>query len=576
MSQDINPSWISSHFVREEINSKMAFRCIADGCDKSYSISASHNTLKRHYSKLHGERSEKKTTFFFHDEPHVDSLVKLIVRQRLPYMLVDTEEFKNYSMKLNRNKTLISRLELSRIIVNKSGLLRDLITKRFEQAESVALTFDIWSARKCSRGFGVVTAHYIEKPMDLKTVVLYFERIPYPHDAPTIEKVLHSVIETFKLKNKTVAITTDNGSSNIPAVEELERQLDLGQNTHNLGFLHFRCVAHIINLAVYAALKLIKPLVRDIREVVLTIRSSTKRSEHFILTQTQMRQERRGNLPFHSLNLVEDVDTRWNSTFSMLERVFLLKDALIEEIAQTPELSHLRGLDWVKLEEIIQFLRPFYDVTVRLSGSNYPTVSMVTTLMPKMIEHARTYELHEFLGSAATAMCAKLDWYAQYTDKPIIVLTTVLDPRFKDTFLPEDVRIIAKNLLNSFTSDLEESLDSWESESSEINTSLRSSIVEEIFIDCTTSEVDRYLSTQREGKEIDPLIYWESNLRVYPKLAKLARLVLPIQATSVQSERTFSLAGLVDTPRRNRLSDESFSSNILLNSWIEFLKYDLY
>ena len=48
----------------------------------------------------------------------------------------------------------------------------------------------------------------------------------------------------------------------------------------------------------------------------------------------------------------------------------------------------------------------------------------------------------------------------------------------------------------------------------------------------------------------DILTWWKSATETYPKLAKLARIVLAIPATSTPSERVFSVAGLTINAKR--------------------------
>lgn len=55
----------------------------------------------------------------------------------------------------------------------------------------------------------------------------------------------------------------------------------------------------------------------------------------------------------------------------------------------------------------------------------------------------------------------------------------------------------------------------------------------------------------------------------FPILSRIARDYLAIQASSVPCERLFSMAGLIDTNRRNRLSPETFSALQTLRSHLQ-------
>lgn len=55
----------------------------------------------------------------------------------------------------------------------------------------------------------------------------------------------------------------------------------------------------------------------------------------------------------------------------------------------------------------------------------------------------------------------------------------------------------------------------------------------------------------------------------FPILSKIARDYLAIQASSVPCERLFSMAGLADTSRRNRMKPDMFSALQTLRSQLQ-------
>ena len=83
-------------------------------------------------------------------------------------------------------------------------------------------------------------------------------------------------------------------------------------------------------------------------------------------------------------------------------------------------------------------------------------------------------------------------------------------------------------------------------------------------------EIDSYLSTSSldlisdSGVETDPLVWWRDHCCDFPLLAKRARKYLCIQASSLPSERLFSKAGLVITPKRTQLKSEKANMLIFL------------
>ena len=69
-------------------------------------------------------------------------------------------------------------------------------------------------------------------------------------------------------------------------------------------------------------------------------------------------------------------------------------------------------------------------------------------------------------------------------------------------------------------------------------------------------------------KHTNPLLWWKTHATEFPQLAKLARRVLCIPATSAPSERIFSVAGQVATQKRNRLAPDTVALLVYLrNAW---------
>jgi len=93
-------------------------------------------------------------------------------------------------------------------------------------------------------------------------------------------------------------------------------------------------------------------------------------------------------------------------------------------------------------------------------------------------------------------------------------------------------------------------------------------------------EIASYRATARltfedEKKQANnPLNWWKLNAVLYPNLAKYAKRVLAIPATSAPSERIFSVAGQIVTKKRNRLTGDSVTLLVWLHgAWEEVEKY---
>lgn len=100
-------------------------------------------------------------------------------------------------------------------------------------------------------------------------------------------------------------------------------------------------------MGVQVALKKLKEAVRPVKEIVDAITGSTKRTEKFMKIQERLITDKVLSTQ-QPLHLVIDVDTRWNSTFAMLQRAELLKMAIEESFNKIPDLSKCKMINWIE------------------------------------------------------------------------------------------------------------------------------------------------------------------------------------------------------------------------------------
>lgn len=129
------------------------------------------------------------------------------------------------------------------------------------------------------------------------------------------------------------------------------------------------------------------------------------------------------------------VETRWNSTFHMLQRMYNLREAVGAALAGlhtdiAPLTSHQLRL----ISESLQVLSPFNDATVELSEEKRVSGSKVIPLLA-MLHHTLEDDIGTIKMEESKAMAEGLK--KQLRDKlytlqtmSIMSLATLLDPRF--------------------------------------------------------------------------------------------------------------------------------------------------
>ena len=107
----------------------------------------------------------------------------------------------------------------------------------------------------------------------------------------------------FKIEEKVVGCTTDNGANIVKAVKDL-------------GVFHIPCLAHKLNLCAVEVLSK-SVAVKDARDKIAKLVSAFRSSSN-VKREFRKCQERLGIDPPKAL--LADVQTRWNSTYLMLKR----------------------------------------------------------------------------------------------------------------------------------------------------------------------------------------------------------------------------------------------------------------
>ncbi|CAI5481506.1 unnamed protein product [Closterium sp. Yama58-4] len=316
-----------------------------------------------------------------------------------------------------------------------------------------------------------VTGHWIDEAFQLRTMVLEIREMLGRHGGKEIAKVVEETVVQWKLEGRCLGLTSDNASSNIAAFRRLSEE-GCGRCFFTER-MHFRCLAHVINLAVKAALAVaaIRKLLKILREMASWVGFSPQRSGKFLGLQRTLNAQANPAKPKPALKLVQDSPTRWGSTHDMVERAGVLQEPINVFFAQTqppsvtqvslvqPCLSkppNLQGLsaidkkkveslrltdaDWETLHAVKAFLSPFARVSKAAEGAAYPTVSMVVPYYNGLID---ALEARLAKGPSAAlkpmidAALGVLKKYA-YMSSNELWIATFLDPSMKAAWFDDE------------------------------------------------------------------------------------------------------------------------------------------
>ena len=524
----------------------------------------------------------------FNPEKARKALAKMIIVDELPFRFVEGEGFQEFCYYMNPQFKIPSRWTCARDCYEYFIEERRVLEKYFAKANCrVCLTTDLWTSNQ-NLTYMCLTAHWIDAAWKLNKRIINFCPIS-GHTGKVIGRTVEKCLSTWDLKN-ILTVTVDNATANDVAIDYLRKVFN-NSECDVLGgqYLHMRCASHILNLVVKEGLKYLDKSIVKIRTLVKYCKASPSRMQKFLACVAEEKLESKSMLCL-------DVETRWNSTYLMLESAIKFKKAfgrlLVMDSALQRDMSKigedLTNDDWKQVSYFLPFLKIFYDATLKLSASRYVTSNDYVEVIfgvGEVIKQGMKDE--KAIVLMTTKMKEKYDKYWGNIDNLNLLLfvSLFLDPRWKMTYVefiikqaygPIDGNILIKrikslllslyNLYNdsppkpkevpssssrssASTSEPSKSKENPESDMFNFSAIFGKKFEMEMGVEEeeTKNELEKYMDEARERKNpsFDILEWWKDNARRYPVLAKIARDVLAIAVSSVASEAAFSTGGRI-------------------------------
>ncbi|OAV98892.1 hypothetical protein PTTG_25552 [Puccinia triticina 1-1 BBBD Race 1] len=144
-------------------------------------------------------------------------------------------------------------------------------------------------------------------------------------------------------------------------------------------------------------------------------------------------------------NVKRDVPTRWNSTYLQLSSIIRCEKAIImwqrDKRFGTTRSIHVSQEDFDLAADLVQVLKPFYDITLQLSTSGSARVAEVVVMIDQITANLsavitnKNQSYPPALRNACRAGLKITNKYYSLTDcSPIYRISMVLHPSFKDKY----------------------------------------------------------------------------------------------------------------------------------------------
>lgn len=523
---------------------------------------------------------DKMQPFAF-DDPRAISWNKVVAEFMVldvqPFSIVEDVGFRRLMSKAEPRYKLPGRKYFSTSMIPDmhralQSKVRDLVSAQTAQSD-ISLTSDAWSDPSIGVGLLSLTAHWLTEEFERRQVILAATPLDESHTGEYLASKLTKLCEEYQIPKTRIHVLLRDGGANMVKAMRLT-EID-----------SITCFAHTLQLVVSDGIL----SQRVVKDVLAISRSIVGKFRHSILAQQQL-EEQQEKFGVAQKRLVQDVQTRWNSTYNMLVSLYEQKQVL-GAYATLYDLPSLTAQQWILINNIVDTLGPFADITKEVSNSQ--TSASVILPMLKMLRLLLAREHEESLGiqTMRRDMLDSLNRrFVDVTSNKKLVLATILDPRYKHRLFGDEALVTRSRQwlrdecikVASAEQQQQPPTQKRKIETEKKCTGSSTSRLWDLFSEAcdepvrtvsdTTTHVDDavdamlelYLAGPLLPREEDMYSWWNLHRFQYPYLAQLARRYLSAPASSVPSEQLFSAAGQIFSDRRGTLCAEKGEMLLLL------------
>ncbi|KAM9920149.1 hypothetical protein OXX59_007439 [Metschnikowia pulcherrima] len=561
-------------------------------------------------------------------EEYTRLLLKMLLSNSLLFSLVESDSFKQFVLFLRNEVPNISRVTLRQKLDEVFKVELHFLRQKFaENTGSFALTMVEWNSGN-NNNF-VITLHFYNNSFQLENYTIGFKswhrKLALTGEEVNIYQYLMDVLTDLGIFKRIFSITRNIASTMNDAMELFsDRSSDQGIRFDG----DIPCVANILNLSIDVFLKntffkgsssdtfeqslqevleehpqfeqfsrRMKFLPHKIRSILVQIRYNAEMRNTF----KSLVKEKTAQQSTHcgAEQLLKDSDTRWFSTYHMVDRFLHFREEITEVLKMTRDESNtyfkdheIIEEDWLYLEKVREILETFRLSTVKLQASSYPTINETIPVIYGLMKSfhsahfSKACEENPYISKGvAEARKTILHYYPIYGEgifeNKMLYLAIVLDPRYKLAIF-DYIRGL-KNKIDAIKDSFYEMYEVYERKMAKDSVKVSDSMVSIVsdpsnppddefsFIGRYEKkdqghEIERYLREPREPGDQDIIAFYKSRKTMFPVISSMARNVFAACATAAPSKSLFSQIGDIVTQERNRLSPGTIKMIAFLKS----------
>lgn len=530
----------------------------------------------------------------------------MICLDNQPFSLVESTGFKRLLNTISPQYKPPSRKYFTdKIIPDIYNRVRIKISKVLGEASFISLTSDIWTCSNTNESFISITGHWISEKWDKRNVILCCDKFAGSHTGLAIADKLETLTNSWAIdKQKIHLLMRDSGANMVRGCKDAEINSE-------------GCFIHKLQLIINDSLQ----SQRTVSDMISTARRIATHFNHSSLACSKLI-EIQQEINMELKKIIQDVQTRWNSTFYMLERLLHLRRCVTIYLTENSSLNNLTNNQWDLLQSVLDLLRPFEEVTKLMSNTEsiisevIPTIAILKRylLSPKI---EQLYGVGTMKESLVTGINKR---FSDVESKNYYTISTILDPRYKTNFfssnsISDEIKKVLLEQIKDNCSTIDEAETREDERVTKVTTEGEDDDDEPLaairkrarinetdsstnstftlwncyndFVTASTSasslsglkndilhQLDTYYGMPIIDKKADPVEWWSRHREKFPDLINLVRQFLSSPATSVYSERLFSEIGNIYVDNRSRLNSENAEKLLFIHHNLDKINYE--
>ena len=225
----------------------------------------------------------------------------------LPFVIKNLQHI--HDLLQSSRKTITKRLK------DKYDQIRASVQMKLDSMPAAALTLDYWTSRATDSYLGI-TVHCISVDWQMVSYVLETKEVIERHTSENVAEDINVLVHKWGLTHTIDCITTDNARNIVAAMRLVQ-------------WKRHPCFTHTLQLGVKAGLTI--PAVANI---LASCRKIVGQFKHSYLAQNAL-EKKQESLNITKHKLVQDIVTRWNSSYQMLDTLLEQERAVSAVLAES-------------------------------------------------------------------------------------------------------------------------------------------------------------------------------------------------------------------------------------------------